>query len=219
MQKAIDETSFERNYTVYIYEVIPQKILTISSLTIGAIDTITRYAFFEDNNAQNLIKSGSLNHAGWSDNYEDKVLVPPEANYLLVTCQNGGLPKVYYNNDIEICEELNHCDKLYNHVIDSKGSINGLEIDEGYRNYTIYIYELPKVKTIQITTAAKGNTNTLMRYAFSNDKKGDYIEKNGILNSEGWNDEKTTNVHLQGDEKYLLVTCQNGTEPSVIAIN
>ena len=216
LQQAIDKNDELRNYTVYCYKVEEDKSLTISSKAIGGVNSIMRYAFYKDTDAIDLIKPGSMNRGGWDDAYEIKTVVPKEAKYLLVTCQNSGFPTVYYNEQKELYEELNACEVLYQKVLSDKGIIVGPESNTEYCNYKIYIYKIQNVDFLEIYTEAKANANTLMRYAFSKDELGNNIIKEGPLNVNGWEDATKTTVRLNGDENYLLVTCQNGALPIVI---
>ena len=219
LQNAGNDGDFIRNYTVYAYEVEPGTYVSLNSNTIGGVNTITRYAFYRDITAKELIHAGALNHGAWTDRYEAKVKVPLAAKYLLITSQNGSVPTAYINEEEEIYEELNHIEVLNNKAMDMNGKIIGGDTNNSVANYSIYIFNISEYGSLEIYTEAKANADTLMRYAYVDNLSDFNIIKKGPLNSMGWEDAVSTRSRLSGNEKYLLVTCQNSSIPVVVGLN
>lgn len=218
IQVAADDTDNNKNYTVYVYKVEPEGYLEISSTAVGNTNTITRYAFFEDENGEKLVKTGATNSDGWKDSYTAKVQVPKSAGYLLVTTQNGSTATVIKNKKHDIYEEINYGRILSQKVIDNSGKIVGLKSSKNNANYCVYIYDVSGATSLEIKTDASGNANTMMRYGFSDSMDDSVVTGKGPLNKNGWDDESVSKVNLTGNERYLFVTCQNGSVPSVILI-
>lgn len=219
VQVAADDADNNRNYMIYVYKVEPESYLEISSTAIGNANTITRYAFFEDENGEKLVKAGARNSDGWNDSYTAKVQVPQSANYLFVTTQNGSVASVIKNENQAIYEQINYERVLNQKVIDNSGNIVGLESSENNKNYSVYVYDIGEETSVKIKTDASGNANTLMRYGFSNSMDDSSVARKGSLNTNGWEDELVSKVKMTGEERYLFVTCQNGMIPSVVLIN
>ncbi|MGN0707572.1 MAG: SGNH/GDSL hydrolase family protein [Faecalibacterium sp.] len=213
IETATSDSDESRNYNVYIYPVDDSTILNISSNTIGSPESITRYLFSEDENGNKIIKASSRNIGGWSDKYSVVAKVPKGAKFLLVTSQGGSIPTVAKSVDKSLHENLAYVDKYWGKILNIDG------IMEDSNNYTVFAFRVTGLNKIEINTNSIGNENTIMRFAYYSDEAGKELVKKGSTNTKGWDDKLTVKSNVPTDAAYLLVTCQNGTLPDVIAID
>lgn len=215
LHKAVDENDGTRNYAVYVYNVANEEYLNISSVAIGSINSITRYAFFEDSNFTQLNQAGATNVGGWEDSYNSVVKVPEGATYLLVTSQNGHTPVIQMSKKQEFIGDIRPIKVLEQHMLNKNGIVDDVTINETIKNYCVYIYDVQNLEKVQIKTWAIGNSNTICRFAYFKSIDDKEPIKNGSLNTNGWEDENTSSVNLNEELPYLFVTCQNGYVPIV----
>lgn len=218
LSTSVEADSIARNYCVYVYEVDEGSSIEISSKTIGLVETITRYAFYKNMDGTEIIKQGARNTGGWGDSYTADVYVPKGAKYLFVTSQNGSIPTVSKKNFSSVQEQINYIDTMTNHVLGNDGRVLGIEASESNANYTVFIYDVSEVRKVKISSKAIGNVNVITRFAFYADSNGKELISKGSLNEGGWEDTYDLEIKLPKEAKYLYVTSQNGTVPSVIII-
>lgn len=204
-----------RNYYIAVYPVAAGKFLEVSSNTIGTVNSIMRYAFFEDDQGMHIIREGSYNTGGWSDSYQSYVEVPEGAKYLFVSSQNNSTNTVKENIEKNISEEIPFKKIYHSKTITADGVMCGSETNKEYNNYSVYLYELEGKGKAIVHSNVIGNPNNFMIFALSDKKDSIEFEKSGVLNKEGWNETPTTWVRFSEKDKFLYVVCQNSSVPVV----
>lgn len=89
----------EKNYHIVSYAVRPGEIIELIGSMKGNYNSAARYAFYKDEFGTDLVKIGSLNDGGWEDEFVETITVPTGATTLLVGCQNGSEPKVFWKSN------------------------------------------------------------------------------------------------------------------------
>lgn len=106
--------------------------------------------------------------------------------------------------------------KIENSVINSTGDIQTAAAEnDTLKNYGVYIYEVNDTMVINCSSLTIGTPDTITRYLFSSDELAEEIIKLGATNNGGWNDNYHVTMQVPTNSKFLLVTSQNGTPPTV----
>ena len=112
-----------------------------------------------------------------------------------------------------LAKKIQGCKKIDNMYI----SISGELVE--HENYMVNVYDVSQSKEVRIDGSMVANKNSALRFAFSSKESANSVWKNQYMTSGGWNDQYSTQIEVPDNAKFLFVSSEKITVPSVMIVS